>query len=296
MDQLLNWGVVVIVWLQQASPALDLPFKVLTFLGTEVFYIILLPVFYWTIDRRTGARLAVLFLVSAYCNALAKNIAHQPRPFAYDARVKPLAHASGGGLPSGHTQNTVVTWGYLAQAYDRRWLWMTAATLMILVPLSRLYLGVHFPTDLLGGYVLGFICLTVFLYVDEPVERWLLKRGLGMQLAVSVFGPLLLFVLFPGGDEIAAVTAATLMGLAAGVALERRFVRFEAGGTIGKRVQRLVLGFAVLMAIRFGLKAALAGLEPAQAFTALRYFLMGAWIAVGAPWVFVRIKWMEESR
>jgi len=115
----LDWGIEVVLGFQQFSPALDLPFKGLTFMGNLEFFLVFMPLIYWCIDRRMGARLLVLFLISAYANAIAKVVADQPRPFQYDPRVKPLGHAAGGGLPSGHTQGTVVVWGYLAGAQIR---------------------------------------------------------------------------------------------------------------------------------------------------------------------------------
>lgn len=51
------------------------------------------------------------FLIWGYLNSAAKVLANQPRPFAYDHRVKAIVPAGGGGLPSGHTQSTVVLWG-----------------------------------------------------------------------------------------------------------------------------------------------------------------------------------------
>ena len=124
MESILNWGVETIVWLQQFSPQLDLPFKALTFLGNEEFFMLILPFVYWSLDRRTGARLAILFLFSAYVNTVAKALAGQPRPFQYDKAVKPLIRSGGGGFPSGHTQSAVVIWGYLAAAFQRPWLWI----------------------------------------------------------------------------------------------------------------------------------------------------------------------------
>jgi len=53
----LDWGIGVVLWFQQFSPALDIPFKGLTFLGDETFYLVFMPVLYWCIDRRTGSRL-----------------------------------------------------------------------------------------------------------------------------------------------------------------------------------------------------------------------------------------------
>lgn len=54
MDSVLNWGIEVVLWFQQFSPALDIPFKVLTFLGDKVFYMLLMPMMYWCINRRVG--------------------------------------------------------------------------------------------------------------------------------------------------------------------------------------------------------------------------------------------------
>ena len=75
MDGLMEWGLRVIAWFQQFSPALDWPFRAFTFMGEEEFFLLLLPLVYWCLDRRTGARLTVAFLLCAYTNAVAKALA-----------------------------------------------------------------------------------------------------------------------------------------------------------------------------------------------------------------------------
>jgi membrane-associated phospholipid phosphatase len=135
MKPFLDWGIEVVVWFQQFGPTLDLPFKSLTFLGNLEFFLVLMPFIYWCVDRRLGARLLVLFLISAYVNAMAKVVADQPRPFQYDARVQPLVHAGGGGMPSGHTQGAVVVWGYLASQIRSGKIWIIAGFLMIAIPI-----------------------------------------------------------------------------------------------------------------------------------------------------------------
>ena len=89
-----------------------------------------MPLFYWCLDRRTGSRLFFLLLLSAYVNAVAKVLANQPRPFTYDPRVQALVKAGGGGMPSGHTQNAVVIWGFLAAWSGKKISWLIAAFLM----------------------------------------------------------------------------------------------------------------------------------------------------------------------
>ena len=101
MEATLDWGVTIILWFQQFSPTLDIPFKVFTLMGEEIFSMLLMLLLYWCIDRRTGVRLAILFLFSGYVNTVAKVLADQPRPFHYNTQVHKLFAASRGGLPSG---------------------------------------------------------------------------------------------------------------------------------------------------------------------------------------------------
>ena len=169
MDVFLESGIPFILWLQRFSPGLDGFFKGITLLGNQEFFLVFLPLVYWCIHRRTGVRLAVIFLFSAYVNFAVKVMAGLPRPFDFDTRVRAIVHASGNGFPSGHTQGAVVLWGFLAVVFRRTWLWMLAAVLMVLVPLSRLYLGVHFPLDLLGGYLIGGSLLGVGLWAEPKV-------------------------------------------------------------------------------------------------------------------------------
>ena len=289
MDGILQWGVKVILWFQQLSPSLDLPFKVFSYLGEEEFFMLLLPLLYWCLERRTAIRLTVLFLISTYVNAAAKVLAAQPRPFQYDPRVRQLYPAEGQGFPSGHTQSSVVVWGYLASQFPRTWLRAIAVLLIVLIPLSRVYLGVHFPTDLLGGYVIGALLLWLYLRLEPGAEAALVKRGLYWQLA-AVIALALLMLLFPFGKQDEVTAAGTLMGMGIGFALERRWVQFDPGGLWWKRALRLALGVAVLFGLRFGLKAAFDGLEPAVIFRFVRYAAIGLWGGLGAPWAFVRLR------
>lgn len=277
------------MWLQGFSPALDVPFQFLSLLGNEGFYLLLLPLVYWCLDKRTGARLCFLFLLSAYINSGAKELLNQPRPFEYDARVRPLVQAEGGGLPSGHTQHSVAVWGYLAMRLGRPWAWMGAVLLMIGIPLSRLYLGVHFPTDLLGGYILGAFLLLVFVRAAPRVEGMLTAWGPARQLAIAVILPGILILALPSGARSGLSAGATLMGIAVGMVIERRWVGFDSAGPFWKRVIRLVVGLSVALGVWVGLKAAFASLGPEPLFRFIRYSLLGLWTAVGAPWAFLRM-------
>jgi membrane-associated phospholipid phosphatase len=316
MENLLNWGIEVILWIQTLRPALDIPFEAITFLGDEMFYLLLLPFIYWCIDRSIGASLAPLYLISAYINTLAKTTLYQPRPFQYDARVWVYdPEITRGGLPSGHTQQTVVVWGYLAAQFRRIWaaktpaipgksakrgigretspnmpavwLWAAAIALMLLIPLSRMYLGVHFPHDLLGGYVLGGLCLAAYLWLAPGLMQWLPTRPLSWQVGIAIGIPLCMIAIFPTEDGVA--TSATLIGMGLGFVLDRRWLNFEVANDWAKRAACYGLGTVVLVGIWGGLKALFAEMEPALVFRFIRYGLIGFWTAFGAPWVFVKL-------
>jgi membrane-associated phospholipid phosphatase len=289
VEGLLDWGVDVVLWFQQASPALDIPFKILTLMGNELFYLVFFPLLYWCLDRRVGARLIILFLFSSFINALAKELAGQPRPFQYDPAVQKLWDAGGGGLPSGHTQSAVVLWGYLASQWRRAWLWWVAGALIVLIPLSRVYLGVHFPTDLIGGYLLGAALLLLYLRFEPVTEAWLAGRTMGIQLLAAIVLPSLLLLLSPRVEGYQIRTVASLMGMGAGFVLERRWVRFDAGGSAWKKALRFLAGLVLLFVLREGLGALASGMGHESAFRFLRYLFLGLAGALIAPWIFVSV-------
>lgn len=291
---MLDWGVEVILWLQRFSPELDGVGRAVTFLGDTEFFLLLLPLVYWVLDRRVGMRLAILFLLSAFVNVLAKELAGQPRPFAYDLRVEQLVDAGPYGIPSGHTQSAVVVWGWLAFSFRRRWLWVLAAALMVLVPVSRVYLGVHFPTDLVGGYVLGAVVLVAFVRWWPEVEGWLCRLTLVARLAVVTAVPLVAVLLRTSDDG--AATGGALLGMSVGFVLERELIGYEAGGGLRRRALRLLPGFAVLVGLWAGLRVVFAGLEPVLALRLVRYALVGLWGALGAPWLFVVMRLAAGAR
>ena len=290
MDSVLKWGIEVVLWFQQFSPALDIPFKILTFLGDKEFYLLLMPLLYWSIDRRVGAKLFVLLLFSAFLNESAKLIADQPRPFDYDPRVIKFVHEDSGGLPSGHTQSSVVVWGYLACRFKKTSLWFLAGFLILAIPLSRIYLGAHFPTDLLGGYAIGAGVLFLFLRLNARIESWFTQKGICHQLGASVGLPILILLFTPSDCHGLLTAVGAFMGFVTGVVLERRWVRFCSDGQWWQRAIRYVAGIVILMGIWYGLRMAFGQLEPDGLFRVLRYALVGLWGGLGAPWLFVKLK------
>ena len=310
MNPWLDLEIQMILWLRQTLPGMVSLFEGLTFLGNEMFFLLFLPLIYWSFDRGVGARLTVLFLLSAATNAMAKAVFSSPRPMDYaPARVEGLFEmdlaeakeryeATGNGFPSGHTQNTLTIWGFLAaQAHRlretrfpaaRTLLLALAALLILLVPLSRVYLAVHFPRDLAGGYVLGALLLIAFLQLEPIVTARLAGLSLMWQIIVAAALPLLAILIYP--HEATVTAGATLLGMGVGFALERRVLGFETAGPVWQRALRYALGIAGMFVLYAGLKALFAGLAPVLVWRFIRYTLMGLWGSFGAPWAFVRAR------
>ena len=289
MDPILEWGIEFIVAIQAIrSPALDAFFQGVTFLGNAEFYLLLAPIFIWSVNYRLGARLGILLLLSAYINQALKELFMQPRPCEPRPDVC-IDQADSYGLPSGHAQNAIVFWGVIAQWIGTAWAWIAAILLMLLIGISRIYLGVHFPTDVFVGWAIGIVILGIYIVLGERVEKWLGGLSLAVQILLALALPMLFLAIQPS-DVTAQITGA-FAGIAVGVALGVRYLDFDAGGQIWKRAVRFLLGVAVVAAIFFGLRIIFPGEGESlyAIFRFVRYGFVGLWISLGAPWLFLRV-------
>ena len=305
LESLVPWGTDFVVWVQSLStPWLDTLFEILTFLGNEEFYLILLPLVYWCIDRRTGASLGYLSLSSAWINSLAKHLFKIPRPGALDSQVNALTEETSPSFPSGHAQGTLVNWGYLAYCLRSPVFWGMALVVILGVGLSRIVLGVHFPQDILGGWLIGLVVLVLYIWLEPPVARWLSGQRTAIQTILAVGVPIILIFLHPSDmdglypAEGAITPMSALAGLGLGLVMERKWVRFRADGTWVRRALRFLLGMVVAAVLYLGPRLLLPegmahGLESGVRF--LRYALVGWTVAFLCPWLFVRLGLAERE-
>ncbi|MFC1995363.1 phosphatase PAP2 family protein [Chloroflexota bacterium] len=290
MDYLLQWGIDLIIAIQQVhGPVLDSVFRAITSVGGEEFYLLFIPLFYWCIDLGMGARLAILLLISSWLNINLKDLLQHPRPFDLDQTVM-LSSVGGYGLPSNHAQAAVVLWGSIAFWGHKTWLWVIAIALTILIGFSRVYLGVHFPTDVLAGWAIGIILLGIYLSGNLSISKILLRLNLWQQILLALVLPVALLLIHPVNSTTSAM--GTLAGAGLGLALMHRYVHFKAGGLWFYRVLRFIIGSIVVFAIYMGLSTFYPGEESAfyLVFRYLHYGLIGLWVSLGAPWLFLKLK------
>lgn len=299
LESLVPWGAQVIAWVQAHSfPALDWASKVFTYLGYEEIYLLLLPLIYWCISREIGIGLGYVSLLSAWLNSAIKYVFAIPRPSGAGIEMKAPRLEVSPSFPSGHAQNAVANWGYLAVRF-RSWVLRLAAVLLIVaIGLSRIVLGVHFPQDVLGGWLIGLVLVAGYAAIEPQVRRWFGEQRMLGQVLLAVGLPLLLMLVHPADTagvypaEGAVTPTAALVGLGIGVIMERRWVRFQVDGAWWLRLVRYLVGVVLVGALWAGPKLLLpeemgSGLDTALRFA--RYALLGWAVAFFCPWLFTKL-------
>ena len=274
----------IILFLQQySSPFFDGFFQFITMLGEEYFYIFMLSFVFWCVDKRFGYKLSFAFLFSGMINAVAKSIVGAKRPIGVEGiRSLRVETATGNSFPSGHTQNITAFWVSLMKRLRRRWGYVVGCVLILLVGVSRLYLGVHWPVDVVGGIVLGTASALIADVLFERATRG--NRAWG-SLPLLIPAVAVAFTWRDSADLVKG--AGTFAGFLVGYAIETGFVRFSEKAPGWKQAVKFVLGLMVTLGLKEGLKLIF---PHAPAFDFLRYLLLGLWITVGAPLVFSALR------
>ena len=321
MDGIYQLGITFIQWLQGMSPALDGFMQGVTFLGTIEFYIIFIPAVYWSVNQSLGLRVLFILILTDIPGSFLKQLLHEPRPY-WLGGVKAMGDEPSYGIPSTHASNTLAVWGLIASILKKSWIWAFSIVLVLLIGISRPYLGVHFPQDVLGGWMLGLLMLFVFINYESRFLAWWNRKQVNAQIwlgflssvAIILIGMLVLALISnsPDPQEWAAFSteareidhyitlAGFLFGAIAGTTLTTKYARFKMEGSALQKMGRYILGMIGLFAIYLGLDV-LFGLFAPDASLAgytlryVRYTLVSAWAVFGAPWLFIKIGLAEKA-
>jgi hypothetical protein len=239
-------------------PWAELFFRGVTVLGSAYFYVVLIAIWFWAVDKR-GSMLAVFVLiVSVASNYWLKIIFKNPRPPVTNWLSG--VNTSNYSLPSAHAQNSMVMWGWM-------WLksisWRMGAlslTLIGLIGLSRVYIGVHWLGDVIAGWAVGILLLIAMWKLEEPTRSFLSKYNQNLQylgLVIFGLGALILTETLspPTAEGLAAnfgPSGGLIIGLGIGLALEKRYVNFEIAPKQGEKWRtalRVTLGLIMVFAI-----------------------------------------------
>ena len=281
----------VLLWLQSgAHPAWDCFFYAVTMLGDERFYLILLALIYWNVSPQCGYRATVLLLVSTLLNTGLKDGFDTLRPFQAFPKLFPVSEAvqdtaGGGAFPSGHAQNATAVWGGLWLILRKPWLLGLAGGMVILISLSRLYLLVHWPQDVLGGMAFGVLLLSLAAGVWYCQNAWWPHGNRWARLSLAVLIPLVLCGLAPVFfvTELSLRQAYQVNGALLGLSLGHVLVAPRLEATPRRSPKRKFLGSLAALILLLAWYAGLKRYFPeTDFFRFLRYALIGLWVPVAA--------------
>ena len=285
------------------NPALDTFFSLITHLGSETLFMAIAITVFWCFNKYDGLYLLSTGFFGTLINQFLKLTCRVPRPWVKDPNFTIVesarADATGYSFPSGHTQSIGTSLGCPARFTKKLVVRIVCIALILLVGLSRMYLGVHTPADVLVS--LGVSVVLVFgLY---PVFQKARKEPLILYLVVGVLSALsLCYVLFvelnawPADIDLRNLESGIksgylLLGCGAGMLvalpLERRFVKFKEKAPLIFQILKVVLGLGLVMAIKAGAKPLLNPIFNGHlASNAVRYFIIVIFAVLVWPMTF----------
>ncbi|MBX9743734.1 MAG: phosphatase PAP2 family protein [Chlamydiales bacterium] len=260
------------------SPWLDALFKAWDYVDKFFFAVIVISLIMYLWDRQKGIRLLYLLLLSMICNKLLKSLFHDPRPCQIDPSVGLICHSSY-GLPSGAAQSATLYFGFICLECKRPLYRYLAFVFALLLCFSRIYLGVHYPTDILGGIIVGSILLLIYCKVFPLFQNY-------WKIAAFTFPFVVFLVGRPLSEGWAWYLLFSTMGLACGLLSEDRMKL-----PVEKRLKIRILQ---VVAVIGGLSLLQTAKDSFPCFNPIWNFGVGYWLSFLGGWMVQKIALIQR--
>ena len=225
-------------------------FKKMTFFGELNTTLVFLGIIYWCISKELGTYLMMGWSGNRLVNGFLKITVCAYRPWIRDPRIVPFGKsidtATGYSFPSGHSTNSVVTYGGISVKSRTKWIKALLWVVPLLVGISRFVVGVHYPTDVVCGWLLGGIVIIVVPFMQKKIKNKLVFFGI--LLLIGLPG----FFYCTSNDYYSGY--GILLGAIVSFLFEERFVNFESTGNVLRALLRTAVGGALFMGINTALK------------------------------------------
>lgn len=283
-------------WLEDLrNPIFDFIFSVITLFGEETIFMAVGMIIFWCLNKYDGYYLLCVGFFGTLINQFLKITCRIPRPWVKDPNftiVESAREAAGGySFPSGHTQVSVGLFGGIARRSKQKILRGVMIALCVLVPFSRMYLGVHTPWDVAVSVCIALILIFVLHPLFQRAEKDArVMYGILGVLSAIVVAYLLYVSLFPFPESVyleenihnldsARENAYTLLGCMAGLLVlypvERKWIRFETKAVLWVQIVKVVGGLLLILAVKEGLKMPLDALFGGHMIArSVRYFFV----------------------
>lgn len=279
------------------TPVMDTLMGAVTELGGETAFLVAALILFWCVDKRQGYYLMAVGFLGTLSNQFIKITCRVPRPWVRDPEFTIVESAreaaTGYSFPSGHSQTAVGTFGTIARCNRRKWLRTVCIAICVIVPFSRMYLGVHYPSDVLvgSGMALGFIALLhPVCYKNDG--KYIPALFVVMILLALAFVAYVQYFPFPADIDAANLESAiknsyTLMGALLGMVVvyfvDENKLHFPTQGKWYAQVLKILGGLVLVLTIKSGLKSPLEALFGGHMIArAARYGLIV--LAAGIIW------------
>ena len=285
------------------NPVLDFLFSIITLCGEETVFMAVGMIVFWCVNKYRGYYLLCVGFLGTVINQFLKMLCRVPRPWVKDPSFTIVESAregaSGYSFPSGHTQTSVGLFGGLARVTGIRPLRVGMIVLAALVALSRMYLGVHTPADVLVSIGIALVLIFGLYPVFKKAESSPRTMYAVLFSFLAIMAAYLLFVmLFPFPEEVYAADAVhnlasarkngfTLLGCAVGLlvtyTVDLKWTRFETKAVWWAQILKVVGGLLLVLAVKEALRSPLEALIGNELVArSVRYFLMV--VVGGALW------------
>ncbi len=294
-------------------PIFDWIVAIITHLGEEIIFMAVALVIFWCIDKFEGYYILSVGFIGTVLNQFLKIVFRIPRPWIIDKNFSIVesarAEATGYSFPSGHTQSSVGTFGALARWNKNRVIRIICIVLCVLVPFSRMYLGVHTPKDV----VVSIIIAVSLLFIIHPIimrgrdNKKVMWIFLSTMALITLAGTVFVFVYkFPMDvDQQNLISAqknfAKLFGCILGMLfvyfIDSKYINFDTKATFIGQVLKLFLGLIIVVALKEGLKPLLKIVMGETLFTnTIRYFILVVFAGAVWPLTFKKLSSVGKSK
>ena len=245
-----DWEVDLIEWIQQSmGKAGEILAKTASFIGEETIMLLVLLIVLFCYSKEAGKRCGFTIIAASMWFPMIKNIALRVRPYmAHQDRIQGLVTVEadadpmdivqqGYSFPSGHSTNAVAMYGNIALELRKRWMWILAVILSLLIGTSRFVVGVHYPTDVLAGWAVGAAAVAFGHFLQKKVRKEWVRSAILLALTV------------PGIFWCTSRDYFTSLGLMIGMVIvfpyERKYVNFQDTRNIWAMILRVLGAFVV---------------------------------------------------
>ena len=287
-------------------PVLNEFMLAITYLGDEIAFLVTALILFWCVDKRQGYYVLSVGFFGTLANQFLKITCRVPRPWVQDPEFTILEQAreaaTGYSFPSGHSQSSVGTFGAIAYTTKNQAVKWLCIAVSVLVPLSRMYIGVHFPSDVLVASGMALLLIVVMKPMvfgnDGKNIPMIFAVGAVLSLAFLAYVELWQFPedIDPHNMESAVKNAYTLLGSLMGLLVAYYFdekkLHFPVKAVWWAQILKIVIGLALVLLVKEGTKGILDALCGGHMIArGIRYFLVVVMAGVVWPMTF---RWFER--